>query len=380
MPFSYNDAHENILNWEGLTENQRKTFVGFDEWLQLQRDIKISTRYLYLQRLKMFVVWVGKKPFEALTTDDVKKYLLSRSEGTRTIDSVTFKVFSTFLGRTDIYESFKTLKQKRKKEPDYLEEWEVKAMLNACLDPYERALVSFLYDSGARLGELRNLKINDVLFDEHGARVRLNGKTGPRTIRLVTSVPTIQELINHHPLKDDLEAPLFYGKRKVDYGTAMGALGLRLKVKRIARRAQIKKNVKPHMLRHSACTELAKFMTDREMIQRFGWNENSRMVAVYSHVQMRDIDNHYLEIKGRTMEKEKAREPEIKIVECARCGTENDSVSQFCKTCGLVLDRVKAEKLVKVQREKDLRFEQLEKSVSEMQDYLARKWRNRAKK
>jgi len=103
------------------------------------------------------------------------------------------------------------------------------------------------------------------------------------------------------------------------------------------------------------------------------------MVAVYSHVQMRDVDNHYLQIKGRQMEKEKAREPEIKIVECARCGTENDSVSQFCKTCGLVLDRMKAERLVREQREKDGRIDQLEKTVNEMQDYLARKWRKRAK-
>jgi len=53
-------------------------------------------------------------------------------------------------------------------------------------------------------------------------------------------------------------------------------------------------------------------------------------------------------------------------------------VSQFCKTCGLVLDRVKAEKLTREQEEKDKRFDQLEKTVNEMQEYLTRKWQKRA--
>jgi len=286
----------------------------------------------------------GKKPFEALATDDVKKHLLSSGEGTRSIDSVTFKVFCKFLKRDDVYGSFKTIKQKRK-QPEFLEEWEVKVMLKACLDPYERALVSLLYDSGCRLGELRSLKVRAVLFDEHGARVQLNGKTGPRTIRLCTSVPALQELLNHHPLRDDPEAPLFYGK--VDKANPMGALGLRLKVKRVARRAKIKRNVYPHMLRHSAATELAKYMTDSEMKRRFGW-ERRETVDVYEHIRMRDVDNHYLELKGRRMEEEK-REPDIKVVECLRCGSENDGAGLYCSKCGLVLDREKAVQMTKEQ-------------------------------
>jgi len=293
----------------------------------------------------------------------VKKHLLSSGEGTRSIDSVTFKVFCKFLKRDDVYESFKTIKQKRR-QPEFLEEWEVKSMLKACLDPYERALVSLFYDSGCRLGELRGLKVKDILFDEHGARVRLNGKTGPRTIRLCTSVPALQELINHHPLRDDVEAPLFYGK--IDKANPMGALGLRLKVKRVAKRAKIKRNVYPHMLRHSAATELAKYMTDSEMKRRFGW-QRRETVDVYEHIRMRDVDNHYLELKGKRMEAER-REPEIKVVECVRCGSENDGASLYCGKCGLVLDREKALALGKEERDLADRLEQLEKRLSWLAD------------
>jgi len=120
----------------------------------------------------------------------------------------------------------------------------------------------------------------------------------------------------------------------------MGALGLRLKVKRVAKRAKIKRNVYPHMLRHSAATELAKYMTDSEMKRRFGW-QRRETVDVYEHIRMRDVDNHYLKLKGKRMEEER-REPEIKVVECLRCGNENDGADLYCGKCGLVLDRAKA--------------------------------------
>ncbi len=51
-------------------------------------------------------------------------------------------------------------------------------VLRACETIQERALASFLYDTGCRVGELLNVKMKDVEIMKDFARVRLDGKTG----------------------------------------------------------------------------------------------------------------------------------------------------------------------------------------------------------
>jgi len=72
-------------------------------------------------------------------------------------------------------------------------------MIEACDNPRDRALVHVLYESGARSGELLNMKIGDVEFDQYGAVIRVCGKTGPRRLRLIESVPDLQLWLSMHP-------------------------------------------------------------------------------------------------------------------------------------------------------------------------------------
>jgi len=37
-----------------------------------------------------------------------------------------------------------------------------------------------MWDVGARIGEIAEIKIKNLTFDEYGMSVLLNGKTGPR--------------------------------------------------------------------------------------------------------------------------------------------------------------------------------------------------------
>lgn len=61
---------------------------------------------------------------------------------------------------------------------DLLNEIEVKALIDACDNPRDRATVSLLYESGIRVSELANLRIKHIVFDEYGAQVVVSGKTG----------------------------------------------------------------------------------------------------------------------------------------------------------------------------------------------------------
>jgi site-specific recombinase XerC len=67
-------------------------------------------------------------------------------------------------------------------------------------------LFMLLWDSAARIGEIMKLKVGDVLFDQYGGVIFVNGKTGKRRIRLTASVPDLQQWLNIHPLKDNPDA------------------------------------------------------------------------------------------------------------------------------------------------------------------------------
>ena len=54
---------------------------------------------------------------------------------------------------------------------------DIRLLLEHCRTLREKALISTLYESGGRIGELLNLKIKDLNFDEYGVILNLNGKT-----------------------------------------------------------------------------------------------------------------------------------------------------------------------------------------------------------
>jgi integrase/recombinase XerD len=70
----------------------------------------------------------------------------------------------------------------------------------------DKAFISTLYESGCRIGELLPIKLRSVVFDEYGAVLIVDGKTGMRRIRLISSVPLLANWISNHPFKNNPDA------------------------------------------------------------------------------------------------------------------------------------------------------------------------------
>jgi integrase/recombinase XerD len=73
----------------------------------------------------------------------------------------------------------------RKLPEELLTESDVSRMVQAADFGRDRALIVALYESGCRVGEIGQLQIRHVEFDEHGARLIVRGKTGMRRVRVV---------------------------------------------------------------------------------------------------------------------------------------------------------------------------------------------------
>lgn len=113
-------------------------------------------------------------------------------------------------------------------------------MLNVAEHIRDKALVSLLYESGFRIGELLSLMIKNIEFDEYGARVLIpEGKTDMRKIRLVSSIPYLANWVENHPLKNDPESPLWVGVGTRNKNEAICYQNARILITKLVKKANI---------------------------------------------------------------------------------------------------------------------------------------------
>ena len=287
--------------------------------------------------------------FNKATKDDIKSLCSdinnsNMSDWTKHDYLLTIKVFYKFLRDSDDYpKEVKWIRPKKarnhKKLPrDLITIDDAKKLANYTNTLRDRCYVLILYETGARISELLELKIKDVEFDKYGARITLpdNGKTGPRKIRVIASSPAISNWLLEHPRRNDKNAPLLCGLWSKNRGKTLDYRRPYDILKEIGKKAGIDKPMNPHHFRHSRATELAKKLTEAQLCEYMGWVIGSREAATYVHLSGRDMDKAVLEMHGLVEEgKEKSK---LLPIICPRCNIKNDPAAKFCSGCSLGLD------------------------------------------
>ncbi|MCK5343189.1 MAG: tyrosine-type recombinase/integrase, partial [Candidatus Heimdallarchaeota archaeon] len=258
-------------------------------------------------------------------------------------------------------------KNNRKIPDDLLTVEEIRTLVDAADNPRDRCLIFVLYESGCRAGEIVGIRQKDIEIKKTHATVIVNGKTGARKIVLINSIGDLIHWMNVHP-KKDINGALFVNNRNPD--KALGAPGIQSVLKLAAKRAGIKKNVHPHLLRHSRLTHLAQDHTESELKIIAGWKGNSAMPEVYVHLSSDDIENKMLANAGIETEdtKEiKEKNDALKSKMCPRCDEVAPIGARFCYTCGMALD---TETAVKLEAETNIINDTVAKVLDEQRDKL----------
>lgn len=123
--------------------------------------------------IETFLEWLQRKYIE-----DWTKYTYKQ----------IFRIFLKNAGKKNLADMI-PLKGVRNKIPDIFTRQEILKMIENAHHPIDKALISALYETGCRIGEMANLKIKDVHFDKYGAILVVDGKTGMRRIRAIFSAP-----------------------------------------------------------------------------------------------------------------------------------------------------------------------------------------------
>ena len=222
--------------------------------------------------------------------------------------------------------------------------------LDSCMNARDRALISVLYDSGCRIGELLSLRIRDAQSDQYGYVLAVTGKTGFRRVRIVgNSIVYLKAWLDGHPNRNNIDAPIFCGLETRNNLKAMEHSDVYSMLKKVLKRAGITRRIHPHLFRHSYVTRMVdRNLSESALKDQVGWTKGSRMLEVYSHLSMRQKDEAVLRASGIQIESE--QEDQMLPVECPRCGKKNPSNAKTCRNCWMPLTTEEA--LQQVEKEK----------------------------
>ena len=103
------------------------------------------------------------------------------------------------------------IKLSDRREPEFFMDVDVEALIRTAETVRDKALIALAGELGTRVSEVLLVGLGDVRFDDAGALLHIRrGKTGARTLRLISSVAYLADYVSTHPLRDtDPEATLW---------------------------------------------------------------------------------------------------------------------------------------------------------------------------
>lgn len=245
----------NSIELRMLNRNLASNFL---DWLEVQRKVSVTTRNQRLAAMKAFAHYVQYRNPEYLENC------------------------------TDII----AMRPKKHEKPviPFLTEEELKALL-AQPDPSTRhglrdlTLLSLLYDSGARVQEITDLKLKDIRLT-NPAMVTLTGKG-----RKARQVPLMKEtcklldayIRNFNLNSEPLTSPLFFNQK----GQALSRYGITYILKKYVSQAELDsdtRKISPHVLRHTKAMHLLRAGVNMIYIRDFLGHVDISTTEVYARI------------------------------------------------------------------------------------------------
>lgn len=279
--------HKKELFTRNLTKEQKNLLNNFYLFLKGKRYSQ-STIKTYTFFIADFVNFYRKIPLNNLTNRAVELFIenifITRNYSISTQRQFisALKIFIVFYPYTEINDLVLERPKKSRKLPSVLSQEEVLKIISSTQNLKHRAILVLIYSCGLRISELVNLELTDF----HIQRKQLVIKNGKgRKDRYVSLADSFIPLLSnyYHSYK-----PKFYfveGQKGGKYSTE----SVRQFLKKSCVKANIKKTVTPHTLRHSYATHLLENGVDIRYIQSLLGHAKPETTMIYTHVRRKDL-------------------------------------------------------------------------------------------
>lgn len=349
------------------SDADRERLLGFSEQLDLLREEYGDDRHLkllrHLTRIAENVGGLNTTLSDRDAAEDIVRWIHSiyDNEETNRDYRVALRVFGKRVAPDENGDPPPSIDWVSSKTPrnynpvpdpaEMLEvEDDVKPMIKEARNPRDKALVGVQYEAGLRGGELYDLTVGDVSDSDHGLALRVDGKTGQRSVHLIAdfSIPHLQRWLSEHPAGEDPNARLWSKLNKAERYSYQRFLQC---FKEAAERVGVTKPVTPTNFRKSNAYWLAKKRDANAALieDRQGRARGSKAVARYIARFGEDTEAQYARLQGKEVE---TPEPENRTpVECPRCTRETPRDEPKCMWCGQALDYEAVEEIRVQQQE-----------------------------
>ncbi|MCH4822781.1 site-specific integrase [Gramella lutea] len=276
---------ENEISRPILAETENPEIIDFKNYLKGKRYSQ-STIENYTVFVSKFLRFHNfKKQYNLKDVDRfVEKEIAERdysiSSHRQCISSL--KHYFEFTDQEEIDTSNLQRPEKSKYLPGVLSKEEVIDLLRATRNLKHRCVLALIYSSGLRIGELVNLKLDDIDVDRRQVLIRQAKGRKDRYVMLAESFLPLffNYLQTYAPRKFFAE-----GNKHGQYS----ASAIRSFLKESCRRAKIRKRVTPHTLRHSYATHMLENGIDIRYIQELLGHSRPETTMIYTHVTQKDL-------------------------------------------------------------------------------------------
>lgn len=287
----------------------------FIEYIKKERNYSDYTETNYMIDLDNYSNYINKKriSYKNITYKQITEYIkylkeekeLNSTSINRHLSSL--RSFYNYLIRIGNINNnpFKLVRGPKKaiKLPNYMKYSEFEEMVNSCdetdLGVRNRAILEILLSTGARVGEIINVKLSDIDFSNQ--EIRVLGKGNKERICYFNehAEEALKKYINNSRLN-------LLGNKKSDYlfinhiGGHLTDRGIRLIIDNIIRVSSINTKVTPHTFRHTFATMLLNEGCDLKSVQELLGHVNLSTTSIYTHVTNDRIKDIYLHAHPRS--------------------------------------------------------------------------------
>lgn len=287
--FDISQRETAVVKYTGYLPDFYKTYIVSRKIEGLSK----KTLELYNLYLDDFFFTVNKRA-EDITANDIRVYLYTTQENrnisNRTLDSRRTAIHAFFewaAGEGYIDKNpcrpIKNIKYERvEKKP--LTDMELERIRQVCETVREKAMIEFLYSTGARVTEVCGVKKADIDFYK-GEVVVLGKGNKHRTTYLNARCKLL--LKQYFAIRDDESEYLFVSERKPHKVLKKEAIERIVRI--IGERAELDRPLTPHLFRHTLATLMLQRGTPIAEVQKILGHVNINTTMIYAKVSDEDV-------------------------------------------------------------------------------------------
>jgi integrase/recombinase XerD len=266
-----------------LNKTSNADLIRFKTFM-VAKNYSQSTINTYVNLVSTFLGYFNDKEPNNINHTDVEDYLKDHVVANAYSNNYHRQVISAlkcFYGNR--YERELDLKmlprvKKDKQLPKVIDKSEIETMIQLASNYKHKAILVVIYGCGLRVGEMLNLKPNDVDSKRKMLLVK-NGK-GKKDRMVTLNDKIINTLREYYKLY----RPKYYLFEGAKPGMPYTRSSTNAFIKKYAQMAGVKKHVHAHMLRHCYGTHMLEGGTDLRYIQTLMGHKSSKTTEIYTYV------------------------------------------------------------------------------------------------